>query len=299
MRRLWLPALPVAALACTPGPRSPAAPGPDPAPPGVAPIPLPPPIQMPPLPNRGGEGIRLGPSALRYLVHRRIHAQQEMQGQTRTVDLGVRVFLAATVSGPADSAGYPIGLTVDSLVPDSGAPIPPTVNVAGLRGLSYTGRLSPTGELRGLGPSDSVAAQTFAQIYGSLASFYPRLPAGGLTLGAAWTDTTTTRDRTGIEVVVSTVTTARATAWEERSGVRCLRLESASTFTAVGSGERNSQPMEVTGRGSRSAVHFVAADGRYFGGEVRDSSATTIHFPVEGATVPVRQVSHSTITVRP
>lgn len=288
MRVRFLYAASLTAAACAPrgGPTATPAATPAPAPPAAAP-----PAQP--------ATIRLGPSALRYVAHRRIHAEQQIQGQTRTVDFGVRLFLAATISGPADTVGYPIMLTVDSIVPDSGTPIPPTANLGAVRGLTYSARIAPTGELRGAMPSDSVVAQRVAQIYGSLLTFYPRIPAGGLTFGADWTDTLTTTDRTVVEVTSTAVTRSRAGSWEERSGARCLRLEVSSTHTIAGSGFQGGQPVEVTGTGARSAVLFLAVDGRYLGGEAHDSSSITITFPVEGATVPVRQITRSTIAVLP
>src|SRR5437867_313356 len=73
------------------------------------------------------DAVRYGPSALRYLVHRRVHIEQALGGQTQVQDLGVRVYVAATISGPADSVGYPATFTVDSMVADSGAPLPPPI----------------------------------------------------------------------------------------------------------------------------------------------------------------------------
>jgi hypothetical protein len=46
-------------------------------------------------------------------------------------------------------------------------------------------------------------------------------------------------------------------------------------------------------------VHFLAIDGRYLGGEVHDTSAIVVALPVQGMTVPVRQISHATIAVLP
>jgi len=267
-------------------------------PPGVVTLPAPiPPVPTPPVPR--GDVVRLGPSALRYVVRQQIHVEQQFQGQTQTIDRGIRVFLAATIVGPADSAGYPLTFTVDSIVPDSGSVIPPTMNLASARGLRYTGHLTPTGEFKQKSTSDSIVAQAFAQILGTFRNFYPRMPRGGLTLGADWTDTSSTNDRAGVDVNVKAIAHSRATTWEQREGTRCLRVEVSSTYSVVGSGEQGGQPLEVSGTGSRTGVQFVAIDGRYLGGEAHDSSAIVVELPVQGMTVPVRQISHSTITVLP
>jgi hypothetical protein len=273
------------------------------APSAAAPAPIPAPVAPPavtaPVTRGGGDVVRLGPSALRYVVHQVIHVEQQFQGQTQTIDRGIRLFVSATISGPADSAGYPVTFTLDSILPDSGSVIPPTVNLAAARGLRYTGRLTPSSEFRQTSSSDSTLAQTFAQIVGAFKNFYPRVPPAGLTLGAEWTDTISTKDRAGIDVTINAIGHSRATAWEQRNGARCLRLEVSSTYTVVGAGEQGGQPLEVSGTGVRTGVQFLAVDGRYLGGEVHDSSTIVVDLPVQGMTVPVRQISHSTITVLP
>jgi len=137
------------------------------------------------------------------------------------------------------------------------------------------------------------------QIVGGFRNFYPRMPTGGLTLGADWTDTTTTKDRAGIDVTIKAISHARATTWEQRNTTRCLRIEVSSAYTVAGSGDQGGQPLDVSGTGTRISLQFIAIDGRYLGGEVRDSSSITVGLPLQGMTVPVRQISNSTITVLP
>lgn len=286
-----------AALAIAAGACAARGPSGDPSPaPGDA---VPPPSATPPPARPAAEAVRFGPSALRYLVHQRIHVEQEFQGQINTVDRGIRGYIAVTIVGPADTTGYPVTLTIDSILPDSGTVLPPSIDLADVRGLALRGRLSPTGEFRDVVPSDSVLARTFAQVIGSFQNFFPRIPAGGLTLGAEWTDTVTTTDRAIVEVTTRSTLHSRATAWEQRGGTRSLRLEVSSSYTMMGSGEQGGQVMELTGSGAQSRTHFLAADGRYLGGEGRDSSLISVNLPVQNMTVPVRQTSQSTVTVLP
>lgn len=280
----------LAATACASGGR------PEPVPPPAPGAPATPP---PPPAARPAEVVRFGPSALRYLVHQQIHVEQEFQGQKSTVERGISGYVSVTIVGPADSVGYSATLTMDSVVPDSGTALPPTMNLDALRGLALRGRLAPSGEFRDAVPSDSALARTFAQLIGSFQSFFPRIPAGGLTLGAQWTDTVTTTDRTIVEVTTRSTTQSHATAWEQRNGTRALRLEVTSNYTLAGAGDQGGQVMEISGTGVRSGVQFLAADGRYLGGEASDSSAISINLPVQNTTVPVRQVSRSTVTVLP
>jgi len=288
MRRYLVAATVVAAIACAPkSPPSPPAPViPPPALPG-APPPAPP------------QGLRLGPSALRYGMHQVIHIEQEFQGMRQPLDFGLRIYFAVTITGPADSSGYQTTVTIDSIAPDSGTTAPMGINLGAARGLSFVGRLAPNGEFRNQVASDSVAAQSLSPIVGSFKNFFPRLPAPGLTLGATWTDTTTTSDRAAGNVTVTSISHSHAAAWEDRGGTRVMRLEVTSTFTIKGSGEQAGQPFEVAGTGVRSGADYIAVDGRYMGGESHDSTTMTITLPIQGMTIPRTQVSRTTVTVLP
>lgn len=288
-------ALLLGSMSC--GSRPPAVQPPAPVvPPGAPPAPPAPPV----VPPRGGqELIRIGPSAMRYVAHQVIHIEQEFQGMRQPLDVGLQIFFVVTIAGPADSSGYATTVTIDSIVPDSGTTAPMGINLALAKGLSFTGRLAPTGEFRNPVASDTVLAQTLAPVVGSFRNFFPRIPAAGVMLGSSWIDTVTTSDRAAGAVTVTTINQSRATAWEQRNGVRCLRLEVASTFTILGAGDQNGQPFEVNGSGRRTGLDFIAVDGRYMGGEANDSTSMTISLPVQSMTIPRTQVSRSTVMVRP
>ena len=266
----------------------------------VTPSPVVPPVVTAPITRGGGDVVRLGPSALRYLVHHRSHIEEQYPGQTRISDRGLQLFLSTTIVGPADSVGYPLTFTVDSVVLDSGTTLPPTVNLAAGRGLRYIGYLTPTGEFKQKSTStDSVTAQVFTQLIGPMRNFYPRMPPAGLKPGIEWTDTTSTNDRVAIDVNIKVIAHARTGTWEERNGSRCLRVESNSTYSVAGSGTQMGQQLEITGTGTRTGVQFVAIDGRYLGGEAHDTSSIVVGVPMQSMTVPVRQITHSTVTVLP
>ena len=270
-------------------------------PPTTTPTPVNPPLAPPPPPPARGNSdvIRLGPSALRYVMHQVIHIDQEFQGMRQPLDFGLRAFVAVTITGPADTNGYPTRITIDSIVADSGTTAPMGINLGAAKALSFVGRLTPKGEFRNQTASDSLIAQSLSPVVGSFKNFFPRLPPNGLTLGAAWTDTVTENDRAAGSVTVTSVNRSHATAWEERNGARALRVDVISDFTIKGSGQQVGQPFEVAGTGVRSGTDFVAADGRYLGGESRDSTAMTITLPIQAMTIPRTQVSKTTVTVRP
>lgn len=288
MRRFALVAASTFAMACAshttpsnPAPSNPAAPPPPPPPPPATQV------------------VRLGPSALRYAMHQVIHVEQELPTGPQVLDYGLRIFFAVTISGPADSIGYPTTITIDSVAPDSGTTIPMGINLSAAKALSYRGRLSSRGEFRDPVPSDSAVSQAVSPIVGSFRNFFPRLPAGGVTLGATWTDTTTDQQAAVGNITITSVNRSRAAVWEERNAARALKLEVTSDFTIRGSGQQMGQSFDVNGSGARNGVDYIAIDGRYLGSEARDSTNLTIVLPVQSLTIPRKQSSRTTVTVLP
>jgi hypothetical protein len=278
---------------------------PSPAP-GATPTPASPVSEAPaaagaatPAPFRS-DVIRYGPNAMRYVVHRRLHIQQALGGQEQGQDLGARIYVAATIAGPADSVGYPATFTVDSVVPDSGTPAQVAATVSRARRLVFSGRLTARGEFVNAVASDSALAQSVVQLLAGFRDFLPRVPAEGLTPGAAWTDTLeTTQKGAGAEVSRRAIVRATAGGWSDYAGTRSLRLEASSTYQVAGTGTNAGQPFELSGSGSATTVSFIAADGRYLGGESRDSTTLTVRLPVQGVAIPVIQVTRTTVAVQP
>jgi hypothetical protein len=245
------------------------------------------------------EVVRLGPSALRYVSHQVVHVEIESQGSRQPMDFALRSFFRVNIVGPADDAGYQTTITVDSVVPDSGSTIPPGLNPAGMRGASVTGRLSPIGRLTIAPSSDTSRSEALNRVISSFENFFPRLPAAGATVGAAWTDTTNTADRTMSSVSVRTVNNARAIGWEQRNNARSLRVDVISDYTIQGSAEQFGERFDVSGSGQRIGSDYIAVDGRYLGSEARDSTSMTISVPTRSQTIRRMQVSRSTVTVLP
>ncbi len=244
--------------------------------------------------------VRYGPSAVRYVVHRRLHIQQALGDQTQAQDVGARIFVATAITGPADSIGYPATFLVDSIVADSGTPPPIVDNVNKVRKLVFAGRVASRGEFVNALASDSAVAQSVVQLLGNFRDFLPRLPLDGVKPGAAWTDTVETSQKgSGSEVSRRTITHSTAAGWEDRLGTRSVRVDGSQTYRVAGGGKNAGQPFELSGAGTGSGVSYIAADGRYLGGEWQDSTTLTVRLPVQGVAVPVIQVTRTTVAVLP
>jgi len=292
--------LAVALLAACGGSRAPtpATPAPAPAAPPYAPA-LSSPTEGPA--SRPPEAVRYRPSALRYVVHRQLHIEQALAGdQTQSQNIGARIFVVSAITGPADSVGYPATFAVDSIVADSGAPAPIADNMGKVRKLVFMGRVAPRGDFVNAVPSDSVLAQGAVQLLGNFRDFLPRLPNDGLRLGAAWTDTVeTTQKGSGSEESRRAITQSTAAGWEDHLGAPSLRVVVNQTFRVAGSGKNMGQPFELSGAGTGSSVAYVAADGRYLGGESQDSTTLTVRLTVRGVAIPVIRLTRTTIAVLP
>lgn len=291
MKRACLAATLLAA-ACAPKPPATPPPVMDPQPAG--------PVLIVPAPVPPSTAVRFGPGALRYVVHQHVRMDHDRIDMPPTSQLSWRTFVAATVTGPAEAAGYPAIFTVDSIKPDSGFLLPPWIDLTLARGLRFVGHLAPTGEFVGSRASDSAAAENVAMLVGRFQNFYPRIPASGVNLGDTWTDSLTLVDRGGGRVTTrKTVRRVHAAAWEETPGGKVLRLEVSEQYELSEQGSGGGQPFEAKGTGVSASVERLGAGGRFLGTVARDSTNLVITLTAQGLTIPRRQITTTTVTVLP
>jgi hypothetical protein len=256
-------------------------------------------------PKRGGptsqpNAILLAPGTMQYLVHQKVHIQQEFTGLPPTIDLGYGIYLTAAIGSASDSAGYPTSFTIDSVTVDSGSQLPQQIDLTAAQGLTITGRLTPTGEFTNPVPSDSGTAASLSNLLPRFRNFFPRLPEKGVIPDTAWMDTTSATEHSGAATVTTTAYNRRAaTTWEDHDGVHALRLELNATFEFNASGEQGGSPFTIAGTGTATGIQYLAGDGRYLGGESSDSTSSTIDLPALGYTIPRRQLAHTTVTALP
>ena len=246
--------------------------------------------------------LRYAPGITRYLIVQRHHVDQTLPTGDQVQEIGLRTFVTAVITGPADTQGYGLSLTIDSILADSGTMLPPGVDLDSARGLRYDAHLSPTGRMVDPRVSDSALAKSLSQLLGGFRTFYPRLPPAGALPGALWTDSTELTDTTGAAIVKDqAVTHYQAGTWENAGGVGGERMGIRVTeeFTVSGSGQAGGSTFALSGTGLRSGQLEFSAAGRFLGGITTDSAGIVISFDPQGLAVPRRQVSHTTITVLP
>jgi hypothetical protein len=262
------------------------------APPAATPTPVVAPTPPPP-------AVRHGPQVSRFVAHQRVEIFNEFAGLPPRQELGFRTWFAVTVRDSLDPAARrPAVFTIDSMAADSGVLLPPMINLAAARGLTVRGWLAANGEFVDQVFSDSTAATTLSRLLGFFRRFFPHLPPDGARPGASWSDSTTTTEPGG-QATLTRTAALRASAgdWETRDGVLALRVDVVETYQFTGSGESGGQQLSLTGGGMRSGTDYLGADGRYLGGVSRDSASLTITLPLQGVSVPQRQVATLAITV--
>ncbi|HXE58395.1 MAG TPA: hypothetical protein VNK43_10375 [Gemmatimonadales bacterium] len=263
----------------------------------------------PPGPEPRGDGGRPGVAPGRAVTYRPTRGHYVFQRRdsvtidvpnagVQTQTLGRTAFLGVEV---VDSAGgYRLRITLDSVRADSGVQIPAAA-LDSLRGTRWSARMSPAGELSEFrvqsvagGPETPVdSAQVTAlgaQLASEFARIFPVLPQGGATVGARWTDTTETPTRSqGLELVERSAVEYVAPEAEQREGVAAIRVESRASFTRQGAGTQFGQQVEMSGGGVRTAVNYIALDGRLLESTGTDSATLTVTVPAVGQSVPVHQ----------
>jgi hypothetical protein len=125
----------------------------------------------------------------------------------------------------------------------------------------------------------------------------PRLPPGGATPGAAWSDTTRTSGHSaGIPITID----ARghhegADAWLDLDGRPVLPVASLTDYTLTGEGERAGQWVTMTGIGTSRGHRFVTRDGVVALAVRTDTLRVTIELPESGLRIPLTQVRCDTL----
>lgn len=232
-----------------------------------------------------------------YRFESRSRVEQEVMGQTNSLDLTTAVLFTVAVADAAGNIG--VAITIDSLAISAPMGGPSPSELASAKGQTVRLVLSAQGQIISLAPPDSASAAV-RQVAQGFREFLPQLPSGSTAAGTTWSDTTTiTTPSQGVAVTVHMSRQHRVVGWEDHAGTRALHLAMATTYTVTGSGEAQGQTVELTGSGQRTGDAFVSAAGVYLGGAMSDSSMVNANVISAGIVVPVRSTTHSTFTRLP
>jgi hypothetical protein len=229
----------------------------------------------------------------RYRVDTRTESVADLSGlgageQRQT--LGMSSFL--TVQLTDTTGGQSFRVVVDSMTIEAGSPIPPAM-ADSIRGMTWTGLLSPEGKVSNLVSPSGPVNQQFTQM---LNSFFPRTRQS-MAPGARWVDTvevknsdsTTTSD-------ARTITQWSVAGTEQRDGVEATRLDAAFELTMTASGQTPQGAMDMQGTGTGKATYFVGPGGLYLGGTSEMQNEMTLSVAAAPMPIPVTATTTTTVS---
>ena len=194
-----------------------------------------------------------------------------------------------------DTGGYQVTIVLDSLEASVGGVPAVLDSLVPAWGTRWTGTLRPDGELSALTADRSTTLGD--QVGGTLRNLFPALPPGGVRVGMEWADTTDVPVRAdAFDAAERGITRYRAVESDDQRARKAIKLESSGSYERTGKGMQFDQQLEMSGAGTRTAVHYLGPDGFLLSGRGSDSGDMTITVPAVGQTVPVKQAGSYTVT---
>jgi hypothetical protein len=193
-----------------------------------------------------------------------------------------------------DTGGYQATIVLDSLQATANGAPASLDSLVPAWGTRWTGRLSSNGDLSALKADRSTTMGD--QVGSTLRSLFPGLPTGGVRVGMEWSDTTDVPIRAdAFDASERGITRYRSLESDEPRAKNAIKLESTGSYERKGKGVQFDQQLEMSGTGSRTAVHYFGQDGILISGRGRDAGEMTITVPAVGQTVPVKHAGSYTI----
>lgn len=233
----------------------------------------------------------------RYRIETRSESVFDLSGvpgaggeQRQTV--GMASFITVRLADTA--GGRSLRVVIDSMTVEPGTPIPPAA-LDSVRGMVWTGFVTPQGEVKDLKSTQNFAAGQ--QLQTMLSSFFPRTRSD-LSQGQRWTDTLQVSNQDS----TSSSSTRTITQWtvagkEARTGVQATRLDATFNVDVRASGQTPQGAMQMEGTGSGKATYFVGPNGRYLGGTSESQNDATLSLDQMPMPIPVSATTTTTITV--
>ena len=247
-----------------------------------------------PTPAPAPERVLLAPGAATYRIAAHSHVEQEVQGQTMSLDPVSIFYLGAELTRVPE--GFRATISIDSVEVFEGADFPLSV-AKSAQGAVFSAVLSSTGVLTDLTGGDSTN-QFLQQLEPELRLFFPRLPAGGGAPGLTWTDTTEVMSRgSGAEIMIVLSSDHEAVGWSQYEGARTLEIRTATTFTLSGEGSQGGVDFTIEGSGTSMAHTYLSPSGMFLGRTSSDSASAIAMVTAMGMIVPIEQRGVDTVTV--
>lgn len=239
------------------------------------------------------------PGKLRYHVVTVLSRSQPLGGGRAPFDFTTTTHEWIGVEmGAAAHDTLPIEMTVDSIRITStlDAPQPETKIYQGAK---FKGTMSPRGQIYALQPVSDTTDKRLNAFAARLKPFFIPLPKQTLAAGASWADTVVQHPRVNqIDITSSSVTTYKVAGDTTVHGQRAWRIDRFTTIAQLGKGTEAGQPLEISGSGTITGVHFFSPSGVMLGGQ--STQRTDIMEKMnESEGAPIQQTFKSTVELIP
>jgi hypothetical protein len=238
----------------------------------------------------------MAPATTSYRIEQRVDSRIDLSVFGQGEQQQTQAFIWFTTISYSDSAGgLVMHAVLDSAQVDLGmAPVPPGA-LDSVRGTVFHGFLDGTGRLVSVTASREDLLS--GQFGGFLKSFHPRIKAGSRA-GDAWTDTLdveTTNPQANTKT--RTITNFQMAGTEQHDGVAARRVEAAFSAVLGGTMQTPGGPADMEGKSTGTGTYFLAADGRYLGGQMTSSGDATISGSFAPGAIPIKNTTTVTVTV--
>lgn len=249
------------------------------------------------VPAAGAQTAAYRPGTHSYRVEQEIAASQTMQGQKLESNASTLQLLSLSLAPAAE--GLRFTLVVDS-ASTTVSGVPPAQQDAAnaamreLVGKQVEGTVTPQGRAVTMEAADSSATST--QIVASARGFLPKLPAGGLRVGASWSDSVTSTFNNGGVDGTTTVLSTHAVAGDTTiAGQPAWHITQKGTLRMSGAGLSQGTQISIDGTGTVDGDAYISKDGVYLGGDQRLTQNMTIQVPAAGMSIPMEQRVSTTV----
>ena len=225
------------------------------------------------------------PGTHRYRVTREAKSSQEMMGQTQSGTVSTfEEFTLDLRPGGRDSMRFTV--TIDSAAHRTDLPTPGAPPER--KGRKVSGVMSTSGVFHQF-DKDATETEEFSSAY---RNFLPKLPAGGVKAGMAWTDTVRAPfSQGGIEGTTISTIASRVLGDTTLAGQKAWRIERTGTLSMSGTGHQSGADLILSGSGTANGVSYVAVGGTYLGATSTQELSMNIEVPAASMTIPIKQTT--------
>jgi hypothetical protein len=235
---------------------------------------------------------RLQADTTTYFVIEHRQVEQRFQGQP--IVTNSTTTLRLIVSLAADTGGFGLTATIDSVTVSGDAGFPADLAKAA-RGVKLTGHVAPDGMVREIAAPDQGNA-LLDQIALSLQDFLPRLPPAGVPADSMWSDSITSGGRSaGVPLTILGSTTHHTGVWREWQDARILELVDTTRYSLNGEGSRAGQWLTLSGGGRSYAQRLITTAGVITFAAGSDTLDLQLDVGGTGTVIPMTQTRTDTV----